>query len=216
LRFMEKIVKEFKNFLNFLPPLVLGTEREAIKNSQDKEQIINFAKKAYPYVHGYLRIFNSCCRLKEEMGIHKFIKDEGIRARFDKFVHEGGDIEKIRQGKVEEDYLSVDDLAALKEAEREVHEDVHKETKAEIRGKRKAEFESYVKDGAEKLNKVEEKIAILRRLGDRSPEWRTEIIGKISELEERWASYNNEPTEQDVAELLEYYDSVANLGEEEN
>ena len=63
---------------------------------------------------------------------------------------------------------------------------------------------------------MEEKIAILRRLGDRSPEWRTEIIGKISELEERWASYNNEPTEQDVAELLEYYDSVANLGEEEN
>lgn len=193
----------------------MGAEAEKAKESKNKKEIVDFAKKAYPYVYAYLQIFNSCCRVKEEMGIHKFIKDENSRSRFDKFLRGGGDIEKIRTNKVEEEYLSGADLELFKEAEADAHKEVHEETKAEIVGRRKKEFEAFIKEGGEKLKKVEDKIALLQKFGDQSPEWRTEIVEKINQMEERWASYGNEPAEQDAAELLEYYGSVENIGEAE-
>ena len=206
---------ELKNFLNFLPEGYLETEAKKAEQSKDEKEIVDFAKKAYPYVYAYLQIFNSCCRPKEEIGIHKFIKDESSRSRFDKFLKDGGDIEKIRSDKVKEEYLSAADLELFKKAEADVHKEVHKETKAEIIGKRKAEFEQYIIEGREKFDKVESKIAVLKKLANESPDWRGEILEKIDRLKERWASYSNEPTELDVTELIEYYGSVANIGESE-
>lgn len=198
----------FKNYLENIPQGILEAEKEEAAKIKDRAAMLTFAKMAYPQIYAYMKVFNGCCRPKEERGIHNDIKDEAVRARFDKFLREGGDIEKLKQGKVEEDYLSAGDLAAFREAEAEMHKVVAKETREEIKGSKKAEFWEYVKEGEKKLRKVEEKIGLLREMAGKSPEFGNEILEKIDELEERWANSGNEPQEQDVAELLEYYNSV--------
>lgn len=200
----------FKKFLENLPQGILDDEKRMAEKFQDGAEMVNFAKTAYAPVYAYMKIFDSCCRVKEEMGIHKFIKDEGARARFDKFLREGGDIEKIRAGKVEEDYLSPGDMAVFREAEAEVHKQVHRETREHIAGARKAEFDGCKKEGEEKMRATEEKIGLLRKMADESPEWREEILDKVGELEERWANPGNEPQTIDAEELLEYYGSIIN------
>lgn len=206
-------------FLENMPAGIAEGERQelsgfAVKDELvegDKNQIIVLCKKAYPQIFAYLKIFNSCCRKKEELGIHKSIKDESVRARFDKFIGDGGDIEKLKQGKVDEEYLSGEDLEIFKKAERKMHEEVAEETRAEISGSRKAEFDDYAKTGEEAVKKIDKKIAALRRLAQDSPEWSAEIFGKIAELEDRWANFGNEPQETDVNELLDYFGSVVNI-----
>jgi len=207
------LADNFKNFLDSVPQGILDSEKESFVTISDgkRDKMIDFAKKAYPRIYAYMRIFNTCCRVKEEIGIHKFIKDENIRARFDKFLHEGGDIEKIRQNKVEEEYLSADDMAAFKDAEREVHKEVHKETREEIHKSRKAEFEEFVKEGEVKVRRIDEKIRLLRELAAKLPDWQGEISAKTNEMEERWVNFGNEPQEQDLIELLEYYNSVGEV-----
>jgi len=204
------LLENFKSYLEFLPAGILEQEKKEVATlgAEEKNKIVGFVKMAYPYIYAYGKIFNTCCRAKEEIGIHKFIKDEAVRERFDKFVREGGDIEKIRQGKIDEEYLSAGDMAVFKESEAEVHKTVHKETREEIVGSRKVEFENFKKEGEERLRKIEEKIGLLKKMASESPEWGSEILDKVSELEERWASLGNEPQEIDVAELLEYYGSV--------
>ncbi|MFA5133524.1 MAG: hypothetical protein WC459_01845 [Patescibacteria group bacterium] len=204
------LLENFKNYLEFLPEGILDAEKKAAQNfgEGDAEKIVLFSKTAYPSIYAYQKIFNTCCRVKEEIGIHKFIKDENCRLRFDKFLREGGDIEKIRTGKIDDEYLSAGDMAAFKEAEAEVHKIVHKETREEIGGSRKDEFENFKKEGEERLRKIEEKIGLLRKMADEFPEWRTEILDKINELEERWVDPGSEPQEIDLTELLEYYGSV--------
>ncbi len=207
------LTENFKSFLENIPQGILEKEKESFVTLSDdkRERMIEFAKMAYPQIYAYMKIFNTCCRIKEEIGIHKFIKDEGVRARFDKFLHEGGDIEKIRQNKVEEEYLSASDMAAFKEAEREVHAQVHVETREEINKSRKAEFDEFVKEGEARVRLVQEKIGLLRQLSSKLPDWQAEILSKADEMDERWANFGNEPTEADLAELLEYYNSVAEV-----
>lgn len=206
-------MENFKKFLENMPQGILDAEKKeaAGLGVGDEKKIIEFAKAAYPRIYAYMKIFDGCCRVKEEIGIHKFIKDENICSRFDKFLREGGDIEKIRQGKVDEEYLSSADLEVFREAEREMHKVVAEETRTEIKGAKKAEFDNYIKEGEEKLQKVEEKMAVLRHMAAESPEWGNEILDKISELEERWINFGNEPQVIDVDELLEYYSSVINV-----
>ncbi len=207
--------ENFKLFLDNIPQGILEKEKESFVTLSDdkRERMIEFAKMAYPQIYAYRKIFNTCCRIKEEIDIHKFIKDEGVRARFDKFLREGGDIEKIRQNKVHEDFLSVSDMAALKEAEREVHKDVHKETREEIYKSRKTEFEEFVKEGEARVRRTDAQIVLLRELSAKLPDWQKEILEKIGEMEVRWINPGNEPAEQDLAELLEYYNSVGEVGE---
>lgn len=202
-------LENFKKFLEVMPAGILDDEKKEAAEIQDRAEMINFAKKAYPQIYAYMKIFNSCCRRKEELGIHNLIKDDGLRARFDKFLREGGDIEKLKQGKVEEEFLSPDDLELFKKAEGKMHKDVAKETLEEIKDSRKAEFDEFAKEGEEKLRKTEEKVGFLREMAAKSPNFGNEILEKIDELEERWANLGNEPQEQDVVELLEYYNSVA-------
>jgi len=205
--------ESFKNYLDNLPQGILENEKESFVTISDdkRERMIGFAKMAYPQVYAYMKIFNSCCRAKEEKGIHNDIKDEGARARFDKFVRGGGDIEKLKTGKVEEEFLSPDDLELLKKAEEKMHKEVAKETREEIGGSKKAEFEEYVREGGERAGRVEDKIKLLREMAGKSPDFGNEILEKIDELEERWANLGNEPQEQEAVELLEYYNSVAEV-----
>ncbi len=206
-------MENFKSFLENIPQGILEKEKESFVTISDdkRERMIEFAKMAYPQIYAYMKIFNTCCRIKEEIGIHKFIKDTDVRARFDKFLHEGGDIEKIRQNKVLEEYLSASDMALFKEAEHEVHRIVHQETWEEIHKSRKMEFDEFVKEGEEKVRRIDAQIGSLRELSAKLPNWQVEIMGKVDEMEERWVNFGNEPAEQDLAELLEYYNSVAEV-----
>lgn len=209
---MLKLLDDLKNFLDFLPGGFLDApdinlDAENL-SEDDRKKVIEFAKSAYPYVFGYKKVFDDCCRLKEEVGIHNFIKDEGVRARFDKFIREGGDTEDIRQGKIQEEYLSEDDLMEFEKAERNVHEEVHEEVQKRIEGQDKEKFEEFVKQGKEKVEEINEKIRALREMGGEMPEYSEEIDEKIIELEDRWVSYDNEPQSEDLNELLEYYNSL--------
>lgn len=180
-------------------------------SDDEKKEIVDFGKKAYPLIFGYFKIFNSCCRKREEAGIHNYIKDEFVRARFDKFLREGGDIEKIRQGKVDEEYLISDDIEEFKKAEKIMHAEVAKETVSEISGGRKGEYEEYVADGSAILEKIEEKLAALRKMAGELPDQSAEIFVKIAELSQRWVNFANEPSVADVDELLEFYGAVESI-----
>ena len=48
-------------------------------SDDEKKQVIAFTKRVYPYNYAYLNVFNECCRVKEEVGIHNFLKDEGLK-----------------------------------------------------------------------------------------------------------------------------------------
>lgn len=102
-------------------------------------------------------------------------------------------------------------MAAFKEAEREVHAQVHVETREEIRKSRKAEFEEFIKEGEARVRLVQEKIGLLCGLSAKLPDWQAEILAKADEMEERWANFGNEPQDQDLVDLLEYYNSVAEV-----
>lgn len=207
------------NFLENMPKGILEEEKKALAlllgkdklSEAETKQAVDFARRAYPHIFAYFKVFNSCCRKKEEAGIHKLIKEDYIREHFDKFITEGGDIEKIRQGRVEEEYLTSEDVEVFKKAEAKMHEEVAEETCAEIVGARKAEFDEYVKTGEDIVKKVEEKITALRNMASDAPEWSVEIFGKIAELDGRWLNIGNEPSEQDVNELLDYFGSVVNI-----
>lgn len=207
------LLQNLKNFLDFLPDGFINKpdidlEKETLRD-EEKKQIIEFGKNAFPYVYAYSKIFDDCCRIKEEAGIHNYIKDESVRKRFDKFLQDGGEVEQIRQGKVHEEYLSEEDVRAFQDAEREVHREVHREVAERIAGQDREKFHEYAEEGKEKIRKVEDKLANLRQMTAELPEYASEINQKIMEMEERWVNYGNEPKEQDLDELLDYYGAVA-------
>lgn len=209
---MEKILKNFKIFLDFLPEGFVDVpeinfEKEVLSD-KEKKQIISFGKEAFPYVYAYIKVFDDCCRIKEEAGIHNYIKDEGIRKSFDKFIRDGGEVEQIRQNKIEEEYLSESDVEVFMNAEREVHKEVHREVRERIEGIDREKFNEYVNEGKDKVERVDSGIDGLRQLAGRAPDYSEEIFEKINKLEERWANYKNEPQQEEIIELLEYYNSI--------
>ncbi|MBU1180238.1 hypothetical protein KJ885_04805 [Patescibacteria group bacterium] len=209
---MNKLLQNLKNFLDFLPGGFIDKpdidlEEEELTD-EERKRIVEFGKKAFPYIYAYGKVFNECCRLREEIGIHNSIKDEGARKRFDKFLKDGGDVEKIKYGKVDEEYLSGDDIEKFKKAEAEVHKTVHCEVRDRIEKVDKEKFNEYVEEGKKKVEEIEEKIGNLRRMAGELPEYASEINQKIKEMEERWVNYSNEPQAEDLNELLEYYNSI--------
>ncbi|PIR66539.1 MAG: hypothetical protein COU51_03300 [Parcubacteria group bacterium CG10_big_fil_rev_8_21_14_0_10_36_14] len=210
---MNKLLQELKIFLDFLPEGFADKPNidfaKEVLTEDDARQIVEFGKKSFPYVYAYSKVFDDCCRIKEEAGIHNFIEDESVRKRFDKFLRDGGEVEQIKQGKVHEEYLSREDVLAFQNAEREVHKEVHREVAERIAGQDKEKFGEYVEEGKKKVLLIEEKIANLRQMAGELPEHSSEINQKIMELEERWVNYSNEPQIQDLDELLEFYGAVA-------
>lgn len=212
---MEKILQDLKTFLDFLPDGFtdkpkIDFNKEKI-SEEEKKEIIEFGKRAFPYVYAYTKVFDDCCRIKEEAGIHNYIKDANVRKSFDKYIREGGEVEQIRQGKVDEDYLSEDDIKMFMDAEREVHKEVHREVQERIEGQDKEKFGQYVEEGKTKVDRVDAGISNLRQIAGEAPEYSEEIFEKIEEINARWVNYKNEPQEEDLNELLSYYSSV--LGE---
>jgi len=213
---MEKFLENLTIFLNSLPEVFLKDERKEIEKmaqkesltNEEKKQVIKFAKKAYPYNFAYLEVFNECCRVKEEIGIHNFLKDEGAKSRFDKFLKNGGDIEKIRQGKVDEDYLGEDDIEKFKKAEADVHKGVHQDVTKRVEGVDREKFNEYLEEGKKRVEGVNAGVVNLRQMASELSEWNTEILIKVEEMEERWVNHGNEPTSEDLSELLEFYNSI--------
>jgi len=213
---MSKFINNLKNFLESSADGFLKEEKKVVQelaqkeilSEDEKKQVIEFAKKAYPYNYAYLHVFNECCRVKEEVEIHNFLKDEGLKKRFDKFLKDGGDIEKIRQGRVDEEYLSEDDIEKFRNAEADVHKEVHRDVVKRIDGIDKEKFDEYVEEGKKKVVTINEKTSLLHQTATEAPEWSGQIFEKIKEMEERWVNYENEPQTEDLDELLEYYNSV--------
>jgi len=216
---MENFLHNVENLLSVWPEIILPERKKELEdikqelrrdeNDEDlKKRAIMIGKEAYPHLYAYFKVYNDCCRVKEEIGIHKSLKDQNQRARFEKFLDDGGDVEKIRQGKVDEIYLSKDDIEAFRQAEAQVHGNAHKEVEDRIRTNEKSRFETFVKEGEEKRNFIDKKISALRDFAVENGEWSSEIYNKIDELEARWVNFANEPTAEDLDEVLDYFNSV--------
>jgi len=216
---MEHFIKNIENLLSIWPNIILPERKKELTNilrdlkrddkSEDlKKRAIIIGREAYPYFYAYFKIYNDCCRVKEEIGIHNFLKDKTQCSRFNKFLQDGGDIEKIRQGNVDEIYLTAEDIKAFAKAEAQVHNEAHQEVNSIIVKEEKSRFEDFVKEGEEKRNFIDKKISALRDFATENGEWGNEIFTKIDELEKRWVNFTNEPTAEDLDEVLDYYNSV--------
>lgn len=117
-------------------------------------------------------------------------------------------IERALRKKDFELYFSADEKYQLEEALFEAKEALEKDMRTMIIGPKKNEYETELIVWCEKQKQLSNKIQELRAYADRSPQFATEILGKVRVFEEGWSVVERDVDIRIVEGEIEYYRDV--------
>lgn len=184
---------------------IVALERDPeAKIGEIEAKLIEFGMELWPYCEAYDKFYKIYGEAKER----KLMRDKlspAARAALDKFVADGGNIESVRQGDKFEHFFNADIRSEIIDAELAAHDGVHEEMEKLISGEKRADFEALLADFRERQAAIAKKIAELKTLAARSPQWSAEILDKAKTFEEGFAYVERPPSLDDVSREIEYY-----------
>lgn len=182
-------------------------ELSAAGDDEIVEKIIAFGKEIYPARSAHLKLYRLYVKGGEEAAIRAELPEE-LKERFDKFLVDLGDVEKLVDLNLAETDLTEVDRQNLLAAEQKVHTEIHKKCTELIRGGKKDDFEAMVRDAYDELKLMEEKINELRHLAESNPDFGSEILSKARNFELGIAT-DRGVIPGDIQEEIDFYSGIA-------
>jgi hypothetical protein len=191
-----------------LPPTFSASRKKSFMKRHDRylkdkdasyeeiqETIADIGKETWTFRKAYEEMYDRYGRASEEAHLLENL-DQGLRDKYERFIHEGGKInyiafarsaDDLRKPSPFESYFTPEEkfaisqaLIASREAAREEIDDLVTETK-------KDEYARLMKEYKIRQRLIESKIEEMRILASVSPKWRGDIQERLRTIEEGWS-----------------------------
>lgn len=177
------------------------------------EAIVSLGKESWSERMAYQDLYDRYGRASEEANLLENL-DEGIREKYEKFVHEGGKINHIESAKSGEvmweaspfeRYFTPEEKFGIKQALLSARTAAHEEISELLEGVKSEEFAVTVNFYKESMRRIQVDLDRLRELASVSEKWEKAISDKVHTFEEGWSVVEKGFDEEIVAKELEYW-----------
>lgn len=200
----NEMIAVYERFLNDLSVPVEEIENIAVE----------FGKEIWPYREAYQELYDEHGRAHEEALLREGLHEE-LRPKYEKFLAEKGNIERVRGQLAGLDlYFTSDEQAEIVKAELVAHDKIHGELERLIAGEKQEEYFAALEKWKKKQEQILEALAKLRGFATRSPKWAGEILGKVRTFEQGFGFLERPVSLMDVMGEIEYYEGILGIGEE--
>jgi hypothetical protein len=160
-----------------------------------RETIAELGKESWAMRKAYDAMYDRYGRASEEAHLLENL-DEGVRAKYESFLHEGGKIAHIATAKNADDirgpspferYFDPEEKFAISQALVESHVAAREEIDALVTDTKKDEYSKLVKEFKVRQRLIEFKLEELRMLSAVSSKWRPDIQDRLRSMEEGWS-----------------------------
>lgn len=175
--------------------------------------IVSLGKESWALRKAYEEMYSRYGRSSEEAHLFQNL-DEGIRAKYETFLHEGGKISHIESAKSGDDvwkaspfetYFNPEEKFAIEQALLVARESASEEIDELVMGPKKDEFDLLTKENRVKESEIEVMIDDLRSMASVSKKWEGEILGRVQTLEEGWSVVEQGLTVENLEREKEYW-----------
>lgn len=184
---------------------------QSAANEVIEQRVIEFGKEIWPYREAYLELYEEYGRGKEEKMLAAGL-GEDLRPKYEKFIAEKGNIERLRGQALSLDiYFTPDEQDEIIKAELRAHDKTHNELEKLIAGEKQEEYFGALEKRKKKQAEIEEALARLTVLAAVSEKWRAEILDKVKTFELGFGYLERPVTLLDVMGEIEYYEGIIGL-----
>lgn len=191
-----------------LPPAFSGARKKSYvkrleryqrdtKASYDeiRETIAELGKESWAMRKAYDDMYGRYGRASEEAHLLENL-DEGVRVKYEQFIHEGGKlshisaartIEEMHQPSPFERYFAPEEKFAISQALLAAHDAAREEINSLVSDTKKSEYVKLVKEFKVSQRLIEFKLEELRMLAGISAKWRPDIQERLLTIEEGWS-----------------------------
>ena len=175
--------------------------------------IVELGKESWAKRMAYEEVYAIYGRSAEEAHLHSNL-DEGIREKYETFLHEGGKISHIESATSGKDvwevssfetYFNAEEKFAIEQALLVARESARDEIGELVLGAKKDAFEKLEKSYGEAEKRIEKQIEDLRNLISVSEKWSASIANRVQTLEEGWSVVEKGLNEERMDKELEYW-----------
>lgn len=205
--FGEAKKKRYLERLNFF-------ERNPQADYEEIQRAIGtLGRESWPYRKAYEDMYARYGRSSEESYLLQNL-DQGIREKYERFVHEGGklnyletprSLDEIRQGSPFERYFTPEEKYAIQQALLDARESARKEIDGLVLGKKRDEYETLFNEYAGRQLTLESGLDKLRDLAHVSKKWEPLILDKVRSFEEGWSVVEQGVSESELEHEVEYW-----------
>ena len=176
-----------------------------------QETMIHFGKEIWPYRESYQKMYEQYGRKPEEELIATFLSG-GIKEKYQKFLTDRGNIEKIKSGSPTlESYFITDEQAAIVEAELKAHDEIHGKIEKMILTENQEEYYGLLEQYKNEERQIEDRLVELKKIAEHAPSFKDEILEKVKTFEEGFGFLERPVTLADIQGEVDYYLGVAGM-----
>lgn len=188
-------------------------QNQNIPHEKVEDTLIAFGKELWPYHRALSELHRQYAARREEILIREKLKNNvELFKKFDRYLDESGDIHAFKQGRGFEKFFDPEEWGALSALTMEAHDETMAEFQRECVSTRLEECNDLVGQYREELERVDAKVAALKRLAEKSEKWREEILAKARAFEEGWGAASRAPEERQVEEAIDFYERTIKEG----
>ncbi len=222
----EYTLQLFELALKKLPPLFDAKRREyfagklkeyrrdpEVPYEQIRLTITQLGRESWPYRQAYHEMYSTYGRSSEESFLLENL-DEGVRKKYEKFIHEGGKLNHLEGVRSAEEwteptpferYFTPEEKFAITQALLVARDYAKKEIDDLVTGDKREEYERLIAEYIEREEAIEAKLAALRKLADVSDKWESAIMDRVRVIEEGWSVMERDMDEKQLDRELEYW-----------
>lgn len=194
--------------LDHLPPTFPEKKRKKYQERLDRfmddpnisydaihHTIVDLGKESWPERMAYREMYLRYGRSSEEANLLNNL-DEGIRGKYERFIHEGGKIDHVEHANTGEQiwekspfesYFTPEEKFAIEQALLAARDAAREEIDQLVIDAKKEEYQESASSYKERMAEIQKRIDELRRLADVSDKWKGDILDRVKHFEEGWS-----------------------------
>jgi hypothetical protein len=178
--------------------------------------ITQLGRESWPERQAYQEMYARYGRSSEEAFLLKNL-DKGLRAKFEKFIEDGGKINYLeRESAVRserellapmpfESYFDPEEKFAIVQALLTARDAARKEIVSLIETGKREEYEQMIQNYRQREASIDRKIKELEQLASTSDRWQESIVDRVRVLEEGWSVMERGVDEEKLDREIEYW-----------
>lgn len=175
--------------------------------------IVEIGRASWPFRKAYEEMYRTYGRASEEAFLLENL-DEGIRGKYERFIHEGGKINHIERATSAEDlmnpspferYFTPEEKFAIEQALLVARDQARHEIDQLLMGEKREEYEALVDEQKTRGERLERMIDDLGSFLGLSERWDPVLRDRLRTIEEGWSIVEPGMDEERLEKELEYW-----------
>lgn len=188
-------------------------DKPKTKYEDIQKVIVSLGKDSWADRKAYEEMYARYGHSSEEAFLLEHL-DQGVRDKYERFIHEGGKLRYVSRIKTEEQllqaspferYFSPEEKFAIEQALTVALDSARKEIEDLVVGAKRSEYRELVKEYDVRQEHMEEKIQELRRLASVSAKWEPAINDRVRILEEGWSVVEKGSDLNEITQEVEHW-----------